>query len=227
MLYAFEPWPISDLPIRGRAEKFPIRRIYCVGRNYAAHAIEMGHDPSREQPFFFQKNPDSVTTAADIPYPPATRDLHPEVEMVVALGSGGVDIPVAEALNHVLGYTVGFDMTRRDLQQEAKRLGRPWEVGKSFELSAPCAPIVPVVDIGHPTSGGIWLKVNGEERQRGDLAQLIWKVPEVIAQLSGLFRLAAGDLIMTGTPAGVGSVHRGDHLSGGIDGVGTLEIRLM
>jgi fumarylpyruvate hydrolase len=223
MSYVFAPTPVTTLPIRGSADLFPVRRVYCVGRNYAAHAVEMGHDPDKEPPFFFQKNPDNVILG-DFPYPAMTDDVHHEIELVVALSKGGENIPAEKALDHVFGYAVGLDMTRRDLQSEAKKLGRPWEVGKAFEESGPCGEIVPASGIGHPDKGAIWLKINGEMRQEGDLNQLIWKVPETIAYLSGLFRLGAGDLIMTGTPAGVGSVKRGDKLHGHVDGVGDLRL---
>ncbi|MCG8693623.1 MAG: fumarylacetoacetate hydrolase family protein, partial [Minwuiales bacterium] len=207
---------------------FPVHRIYCVGRNYADHAVEMGHDPDKEPPFFFQKNPDNLLPAGEaFPYPSKTSDVHHEIELVVALAKGGQDIPVDRALDHVYGYAVGLDMTRRDLQAEAKKLGRPWEVGKAFERSAPCGPIVPAAKIGHPGAGAIWLKINGETRQQGDLDQLLWKVPEAISYLSGLFALQPGDLIFTGTPAGVGPVQRGDNMHGHIDGIGDLEVRVV
>jgi fumarylpyruvate hydrolase len=223
--YAFAPAPVPSLPIKGSDKLFPVHRIYCVGRNYAEHAIEMGHDPNREAPFFFQKNPDTlVKNGGDFPYPDASKDVHHELEMVVALKAGGKDIPVGKALDCVFGYAVGLDMTRRDLQGEAKKAGRPWEVGKAFEAAAPCSEIVPASAIGHPDKGAVWLKVNGTEKQKGNLDQLIWKVPEMIAYLSGLFELRAGDLIYSGTPAGVGPVQRGDVLHGGVDGVGELKI---
>ncbi|HKP24922.1 MAG TPA: fumarylacetoacetate hydrolase family protein [Dongiaceae bacterium] len=223
--YIFAPHSLPTLPIRGSDKMFPVHRIYCVGRNYAEHAIEMGHDPNREAPFFFQKNPDTlVPSGGTFPYPDASKDVHHEFEMVVALKSGGKDIAQDKALSHVFGYAVGLDMTRRDLQGEAKKLGRPWEVGKAFESAAPCSEIVPASVIGHPARGAVWLKVNGQERQKGDLNQLIWKVPEMIAYLSGLFELRAGDLIFSGTPAGVGPVKRGDVLHGGVDGVGELKV---
>jgi fumarylpyruvate hydrolase len=223
--YVLAPPALASLPVRGRAERFPVHRIYCVGRNFAAHAVEMGHDPDKEPPFFFQKNPDNLATdGADFPYPPRTRDVHHEVELVVALGRGGRDIPVARALDYVWGYAVGIDMTRRDLQGEAKKLGRPWEVAKAFEHSAPCSALVPAVEIGHPSRGAIWLDVDGARKQEGDLNQMIWKVPEVVAELSTLFELRAGDLIMTGTPAGVGAVAVGQRLHAHIDGVGELDI---
>jgi fumarylpyruvate hydrolase len=224
MTYAFAPSRQPALPIKGSDLLFPVHRIYCVGRNYAEHAREMGSDPDREPPFFFQKNPDNLLTSSELPYPPQTSDLHFEIELVVALHSGGVDIKVSEALSHVYGYAVGLDMTRRDLQNAAKKTGRPWEVGKAFEHSAPCTPIVPSKSIGHPERGAIWIDVNGERRQTGDLSQMIWNIPNQIAFLSGLFKLAPGDLIFTGTPAGVGSTKRGDRLHGHIDGVGDLEI---
>jgi len=222
--YVIQPAPVATLPVQGSDKLFPIHRIYCVGRNYAEHAIEMGHDPSKEPPFFFQKNPDSIVTDGKFPYPSATSDVHHEIEMVVALSKGGTNIPVEAALDHVYGYGVGLDMTRRDLQGEAKKLGRPWEVGKAFEASAPCGPLIPASEIGHPASGAVTLKVNGELRQQGDLNQLIWKVPEMISYLSGLFTLQPGDIIMTGTPAGVGAVVRGDVMEGFVEGVGKIEV---
>ncbi|MBO0905580.1 fumarylacetoacetate hydrolase family protein [Jiella sonneratiae] len=227
MAYAFPPAWIPTLPIRGTSDAFPVRRIYCVGRNYADHAVEMGHDPDKEPPFFFQKNPDNLVLTGEFPYPSATEDVHHEIELVVALAKGGTDIAAEAALDHVFGYAVGLDMTRRDLQAGAKKLGRPWEIAKAFEKSAPITEIVPASAIGHPSAGAITLSVNGEMRQSGDLAQMIWKTGEVIAHLSGLFELAPGDLIMTGTPAGVGAVHRGDRLVGEIAGVGRLEVRVV
>ena len=226
--FLFDPAPVPALPVRGTDKLFPVHRIYCVGRNYAEHAIEMGHDPNREPPFFFQKNPDSLLPGGgDFPYPSKSTDVHHEFEMVVALGRGGTDIPVERALDCVYGYAVGFDMTRRDLQGEAKKLGRPWEVGKAFESAAPCSEVVPAAAIGHPTAGKVWLDVNGTRRQTGDLNQLIWKVPEMIAYLSGLFALRSGDLIFSGTPAGVGPVKRGDLLHGGVDGIGEITVRVV
>ncbi len=228
MSYVIAPAPVISLPVRGTDETFPVHRVYCVGRNYAAHAVEMGHDPDKEPPFFFQKNPDNlVAGGGDFPYPPASSDVHHEIEMVVALSKGGRDIPQDQALDHVFGYGVGLDMTRRDLQGEAKKAGRPWEVGKAFEQSAPCGEIVPASAIGHPDNGAVWLKVNGEIRQEGDLNQLIWKVPEMIAYLSGLFTLAPGDLIFSGTPSGVGPVNRGDRLEGHVEGVGDLAVTVV
>ena len=224
MSFVISPPAQVSLPVAGSSDRFPVRRVYCVGRNYAEHAKEMGHDPNKEPPFFFQKNPDNVTTSGELPYPSLTKNLHHEIELVVALKSGGVDIPAAKALDHVYGYAVGLDMTRRDLQNKAKDMGRPWEVGKAFELSAPCTALHPAAKIGHPAKGAIWLKVNGALKQQGDLADLIWNVPDTIAYLSTLFRLEAGDLIMTGTPAGVAAVVKGDVMEGHVDGVGDLKV---
>lgn len=225
--FVIDPPPMVALPVEGQDGLFPVHRVYCVGRNYAAHAVEMGHDPDKEPPFFFQKNPDNLTTDGTFPYPSASSDVHHEIELVVALKSGGTDIPVERALDHVFGYAVGLDMTRRDLQGEAKKMGRPWEVGKAFERSAPCGAIRAAADIGHPDSGAVWLDVNGTRRQEGDLNQLIWKLPEMIAYLSRLFELKAGDLIFTGTPSGVAAVSRGDVLRAHVDGVGDLEVKVV
>lgn len=222
--YAIDPPPQAALPVEGSDQLFPVNRVFCIGRNYAAHAVEMGHDPDKEPPFFFFKSPGNLRTDGVFPYPPMTADVHYEIEMVVALGKGGTNIRVEDALDHVWGYGVGLDMTRRDLQGDAKKLGRPWEVGKSFEHSAPCGPLVPAAQIGHPTSGSVTLDINGERRQDGDLNQMIWKVPEMIAILSEYFELRAGDLIMTGTPSGVGPVARGDVLLGRVEGVGEIKI---
>ena len=219
MTFAFAPPPQPALPIAGTDKLFPIHRIYCVGRNYAEHAREMGHDPNKEPPFFFQKNPSNVLTTGRFPYPDKTKDLHFEIELVVALHSGGANISATDAMKHVFGYAVGLDMTRRDLQSDMKKLGRPWEIGKAFEHSAPITPIHTAAKIGHPTKGALWVDVNGERRQTGDLAQMIWDVPHQIEFLSGLFELKAGDLIFTGTPAGVGSLKKGDKLHGHVDGV--------
>lgn len=228
MSYLFSPPAVPALPIRGKDSLFPIHRIYCVGRNYAAHAVEMGGDPDKEPPFFFQKNPDNLLVGGGkFAYPPASNDVHHEMELVIALHKGGKDIPVESALDHVYGYAAGLDMTRRDLQGEAKKAGRPWEVGKAFEQSAPCGELVAAEDIGHPTEGAIWLDINGERRQTGDLNQLIWKVPEVVSYLSGLFELQPGDLIFTGTPSGVGAVERGDKLHGHIDGIGDIAVEVV
>lgn len=215
----------TTIPIAGTDDEFPVRRVYCVGRNYAAHAREMGHDPDREAPFYFMKPADALVTASDaIDYPQRTADLHHEIELVVAIGKSGANISPESALEHVYGYAVGIDLTRRDLQSEAKKLGRPWATGKGFDQSAPISPIHPVASVGHPASGRIWLALNDEIRQLGDLNELIWGVGESIAELSTLFELKQGDLLFTGTPAGVGAVERGDRLSGGIDGIDEIEI---
>jgi fumarylpyruvate hydrolase len=228
MEYAIKPPAQAYLPIRGSKAVFPIHRIYCVGRNYAAHAIEMGGDPDREPPFFFQKNPDNVViNGADFPYPDKSSDVHFEIEMLVALHKGGRNIPLDKAMECVWGYGVGLDMTRRDLQGECKKMGRPWEIGKAFEQSAPCSDLVPASDIGHPDAGAIWLDVNGQRRQEGDLNQLIWKVPEMISYLSGLFELAPGDVIMSGTPAGVGAINKGDVMHGHVEGVGDVHCKVI
>jgi fumarylpyruvate hydrolase len=225
--YVIEPTAIAALPVAGSDRQFPVHRVYCVGRNYAAHAVEMGHDPNKEPPFFFQKNPDNLDVSGKFPYPPASSDVHHEIEMMVALKSGGTDIALDRALDCVYGYGVALDMTRRDLQGKAKDMGRPWEVGKAFEASAPCGALVPAERIGHPTQGAVWLEVNGERKQTGDLNQMIWKVPEMISYLSGLFTLMPGDVILSGTPAGVGPINRGDVLRGHVDGVGDIEVRVV
>jgi len=225
--FVIDPAPQVCLPIRGSNESFPVRRIYCIGRNYADHAIEMGHDPNKEPPFFFQKNAQNVDTSGTFPYPPQTSDVHHEMELVVALKSGGADISLENALEHVYGYGLGLDMTRRDLQGEAKKLGRPWEVGKSFEKSAPMGELVPASETGHLDQGRICLKVNGEIKQDGDLNQMIWKVPEMIAYLSRFYDIAGGDLIMSGTPAGVGPIQRGDKMECEIENLGTMTIEVI
>jgi fumarylpyruvate hydrolase len=225
MDYAIDFPKTPVLPVAESKKVFPVGRIYCVGRNYAEHAREMGHDPDREPPFFFMKPADAIVqNSATIPYPQATKDLHHEIEMIVAIGKGGANIPVENALDHVFGYGVGLDMTRRDIQGEAKKMGRPWEMGKAFDNSAPCTALKPVTMVGHPAKGAIWLKVNGQVKQKGDLADLIWNVPETIAYLSKLVTLQPGDLIMSGTPAGVGPVQRGDKLEGHVDGLGDLNV---
>lgn len=219
-----------SLAVAGSTSRFPLRRVFCVGRNYADHAREMGHDPDREPPFFFYKPTDAVVPCDDaaaavaVAYPPATRDLHHEVELVVALGDGGRDIPVDQALGKVFGYGVGLDLTRRDLQARAKEKGHPWDMGKGFDQSAPVSALAPASAIGHPSAGAVSLAVNGQVRQRGDLNQMIWTIPEVIANLSTLVELRAGDLIFTGTPAGVAAVVRGDRLEGRVEGVGGLTV---
>ena len=221
------PLAVPTLPIAGSDRVFPVRRVYCIGRNYAAHAVEMGHDPDREPPFFFQKNPDNLDVSGRFPYPPMSQDVHHEIELLVALKGGGRDIAVSAALECVLGYGVCLDMTRRDLQGAAKAAGRPWEIGKAFERSAPAGPLRLATEIGHPEAGQIRLDVNGARRQEGDLAQMIWKVPEMIAILSQYFELAAGDVILSGTPAGVGPVARGDVLVGAIAGIGALRVEVV
>jgi len=227
MEFVIAPAPQTYLPIAGSRSVFPVHRIYCVGRNYAAHAVEMGGDPNREEPFFFQKNPDNlVIEDADFPYPAKSNDVHHEIELVIGLTGGGRDIPIDKALAAVGYYGVGLDMTRRDLQGECKKHGRPWEIGKAFDHSAPCSALVSAKDIGHPAAGAIWLNVNGERRQEGDLNQMIWKVPEIVSYLSGLFELRPGDIIMTGTPSGVGPVKRGDELHGHVDGIGDVRTRV-
>lgn len=225
--YVIAPPPQATLPVVGSSAAFPVRRIYCVGRNYAEHAVEMGHDPNKEPPFFFMKCADNLLTTGKFPYPSETKDVHFEIELVVALKSGGKDIAAADALKHVYGYAVGLDMTRRDLQGQMKKLQRPWEIGKAFDHSAPCTAIQPVEKIGHPTKGAIYVDVNGERRQTGDLNQMIWDVPHQIAFLSKLFELKAGDLIFTGTPAGVGGVKKGDIMMGHVDGVGDLTVTVV
>ena len=225
--YVFSPPPQASAAIAGQAKRFPIRRIFCVGRNYAAHAREMGKDPDREAPFFFTKPADAIVdTGASIPFPPETSNLHYEIELVVAIGTGGADIEVGKALDHVYGYAVGIDLTRRDLQQAAKDAGRPWDWGKAFDLSAPCAPLHTVEKVGHPAKGRIWLAVNGTVKQDADLTELIWPVRDIIAILSRSMTLKPGDLIMTGTPAGVGKIVAGDHVTGGIDGLGEIALTL-
>jgi fumarylpyruvate hydrolase len=219
-------WELPSLAVAGTDARFPVRRIFCVGRNYADHAREMGHDPSREPPFFFTKPADAVVQRETVRYPPATSDLHHEVELVVALQSGGADLAIGEALGCVFGYAVGVDLTRRDLQARAKAKGHPWDMGKGFDESAPIGVVQPASAIGHPQRGAIALAVNGELRQQGDLSQMIWSIPEVIAELSHLVRLAPGDLIFTGTPAGVAALVRGDRLRGEIAGVGMVEFAL-
>ncbi len=218
--------PVPAIPVSGGGA-FPVRRVYCIGRNYAAHAVEMGHDPDREPPFFFQKNPNNLDSSGAFPYPPHSSDVHHEVELLVALKSGGTNIPLDQALSHVFGYGVCLDMTRRDLQGEAKKMGRPWEIGKAFELSGPVGPVLPVAQVGHPDQGRVALTVNGALRQEGDLNQMIWKVPEMISYLSEYFELQAGDVIMAGTPSGVGAVVRGDVMEAVIDGVGTLTVKVV
>ncbi|MCJ2046333.1 fumarylacetoacetate hydrolase family protein [Methylobacterium sp. J-078] len=224
--------PRIALPIVGSEDLFPVRRVYCVGRNYAAHAREMGKDPDREPPFFFMKPADTLQivtgdAAVDHPYPPRTENYHFEVEMVAALSVGGRDIPEADALHHVYGYAVGLDMTRRDVQDEAKRLARPWDLAKSADASAPIGPLHPADRIGHPVRGAITLAVDATERQRGDLSEMIWSIPEQVALLSTYFELHPGDLIFTGTPSGVGAVGRGETMTAAIEGLGAIRLHVV
>jgi fumarylpyruvate hydrolase len=226
MTYVFTPVPQPAIPVKGTDKLFPIHRVYCVGRNYAEHTKEMGGD-TKDPPFFFQKNPENVTTSGKFPYPPASSNVHFEVELVVGLKSGGVNIKAADALSHVFGYAVGIDMTRRDLQDAAKKLARPWEVAKAFEHSGPCTPLVLAQHVENPGKGAIWLDVNGQRKQTGDLSQMIWDVAHQIEFLSGLFELKAGDLIFTGTPSGVGAIKKGDVMRAHIDGIGDLEVAVV
>jgi len=222
--HVITPSAQATVPVAGGGS-FPVRRIYCVGRNYAEHAREMGHDPDRELPFFFMKPADTlVTGGADMPYPPMTQDLHHEIELVVGLKSGGSDIPEAEAMAHVWGYAVGLDMTRRDLQGEAKKAGRPWDMGKGFDHSAPIGAMIPAMGV---MPGAIELMVNGAVRQSSNVSKLIWSIPETIAYLSKLVRLEAGDLIFTGTPEGVAACVKGDVLEGKVEGVGAVRVKLV
>jgi len=222
----------ATVPIVGSEQVFPVRRIYCIGRNYAAHAREMGSDPTREPPFFFQKPTDAIQvvtpgTVADHPYPPLTKNYHYEVELVVALGKGGRDIAQADALGLVYGYSLGLDMTRRDLQREMGDQKKPWEIGKSFDKSAPIGPIHPVAKVGHYTDGAIWLKVNGQIKQNATLKHMIWSVAEQISRLSQAFELMPGDIIYSGTPENVGPVVRGDVIEIHIDGLPDLSVRIV
>ncbi|MGP1683381.1 MAG: fumarylacetoacetate hydrolase family protein [Giesbergeria sp.] len=230
MSYVFPPLPVTSVPVLGSDARFPVHRIYCVGRNYEEHAKEMGFT-GREPPFFFLKPADAVLLAAGeaptvLPYPSLTHNLHHEIELVVAIGKGGRNISSFDAASHIFGYAVGLDMTRRDLQGEMKKQGRPWCIGKGFDASAPITPITPAAQASDISHAGIWLQVNGTDRQRSNVAQLIWKVDEVIEHLSKAWELMPGDLIYTGTPAGVGAVERGDLLEGGVDGLAPLRLRV-
>lgn len=225
--YAVPAPQIPTLPVAGRTERFPVNRVFCVGRNYVAHAREMGKDPDREPPFFFMKPANAVVDASQpvsVPYPPKTSNYHHEIELVIAIGEGGRDIAVADALRHVWGYAVGLDMTRRDLQLEARDKGRPWEFGKSFAQSAPIGTLHAAADIGHLSAGAISVTVNGQPRQASDIAKLIWSVAECVAYLSEYETLEPGDIIMTGTPEGVAAVQRGDVMRGAIDGLSSIEV---
>lgn len=231
MPFVFTPPVQAAVPVVGQTSQFPVHRIYCVGRNYAEHAKEMGFT-GREAPFFFMKPADAVLTAADggstveMPYPSLTANLHHEIELVVAIGKGGRNIPAAQAMEHIWGYAVGLDMTRRDLQNDMKKQGRPWCIGKAFEHSAPIGPITPAAQAGDMSQAAIWLQVNGEDRQRSSTNQLIWNIAETIEHLSQAWELQPGDLIMTGTPEGVAAVKAGDVLEGGIDGLTPLRVRI-
>ncbi|WP_299877009.1 fumarylacetoacetate hydrolase family protein [uncultured Sulfitobacter sp.] len=226
-MYVFTPPAQASLAVAGTSDRFPVRRIFCVGRNYAAHAREMGKDPDREAPFFFTKPADAaLDTPCTVPYPPLTEDLHYEIELVIAIGKGGSNVSENDVMEHVWGASVGVDLTRRDLQAEAKEAGRPWDWAKAFDKSAPIAPIVPISDVTSVEQGRIWLAVNGETRQDADLSDLIWSVREHVSILSQAMELAPGDIIMTGTPAGVGAVSPGDVITGGVDGIGTLEVKI-
>lgn len=229
MAYVFAPPPQAVVPVWNSDDLFPVHRVYCVGRNYEEHAREMGAS-GREAPFFFSKPADAIVPVPegkllDLPFPSATESLHHEIELVVALGGGGRDVAASEAQPLVWGYAVGLDMTRRDLQAEAKKQGRPWDMAKGFDHSAPITPLRPVGRIGAIEAGPIWLAVNGERRQSGDIAQMIWNVAEIIEHLSRYYELRAGDLIFTGTPAGVGAVQRGDEIEGAVERVGSLRVR--
>jgi fumarylpyruvate hydrolase len=230
MGYVFAAPPQPVVPVVGSSDLFPVHRIYCVGRNYAEHAKEMGFS-GREPPFFFAKPADAVLpvpegSVGELPYPPMTKDLHHEMELVVAIGKRGANVAAADAPAYIWGYAAGLDMTRRDLQGEMKKQGRPWEIGKAFDFSAPIGPIKPVAQGGIVTAGRIWLQVNGQPRQASDVGKMIWSVAETIAHLSRYFELAPGDLIFTGTPEGVAAVQPGDLLEGGVDGVGTIRVRV-
>lgn len=226
MNWVIADWPRTGVAVAGTSDRFPVRRVFCVGRNYAEHTREMGGD-EREPPFFFGKAPEALTGQARVPYPPMTRDLHHEVELVVAISEEAFDITADRARRCIWGYAVGVDLTRRDLQAEAKRLARPWYLSKSWIGAAPIAPLVPASVIGHPRAGTIWLDVDGKRRQQGDLADMIWSVEEIVAHLSRYDRLLPGDLIYTGTPAGVGPLQPGDRVSAGVEGLPGLEFTVV
>ena len=230
MSYVFEPAPAVSVPVVGRAERFPARRIYCVGRNYVEHAKEMGFT-GREPPFFFLKPNDALVVVPNgetgtMAYPPLTKDLHHEIELVACIGKGGKNIKAADARKHIFGYAVGLDMTRRDLQGEMKKQGRPWEIGKSFEESAPTGPVTPAAQAGDIENAEIWVQVNGKDRQRSTVSKLIWNLGEIIEHVSAAWELAPGDLIFTGTPEGVAAVVQGDTLVGGVGGLTELRVRI-
>lgn len=226
--YVFDPQPISSVAIEGDYKRFPVRRIFCVGRNYEAHAREMGRDPNREFPFFFTKPSDAIVPdGSDVPYPPETQNFHYEMELVVAIGKAGFQVPVEEANDYIYGYAAGNDLTRRDLQLEAREKGRPWDWGKAFDESGVISPLRKASEIGHPAQGRIWLAVNDEIKQDQDIADLIWDVQEIVSLLSHTMRIRPGDLIYTGTPAGVGPLQIGDKVTGGIDGIGEHSITIV
>lgn len=232
MAYVFTPPAVVAVPVVNSDKKFAVRRVYCVGRNYAAHAVEMGFDPNREPPFFFCKPTDAVVPVAEgdeyaFPYPSETSNLHYEAELVAVIGKAGVNINIDSALEHVWGYAVGLDMTRRDLQMKMREMGRPWEIGKAFDFSAPIGPIYPVEQVGHLVSGTIGLTVDGEQRQLSDINKLIWSVAETVAYLSTLFALEPGDLIFTGTPEGVGAVERGEQMRVHVEGLSELVVNVI
>jgi fumarylpyruvate hydrolase len=232
MSYVFTPAPVVGVPVVSSKDTFPVRRVYCVGRNYAAHAREMGFDPDREPPFFFCKPADAVVpvpygTTLDLPYPSETSNFHYEIELVAAIGKSGANISVEDALSYVWGYGVGLDMTRRDLQMQLREIGRPWELGKAFDQSGPIGPLHRVEDVGHFDDAPIWLTVDGKDKQRSSTSKLIWSVAETISYLSKYFRLEPGDLIYTGTPEGVGPVVAGNHMEGGVDGLGKISVRVV
>ena len=231
MSYVFPPAPAPSVPVVGTEAQFPVHRIYCVGRNYEEHAKEMGFT-GREPPFFFMKPADAIVVAppgatTPLPYPSLTTNLHHEIELVVAIGKGGKNIAAVDALSHIYGYAVGLDMTRRDLQNDMKKQGRPWSIGKGFDYSAPIGPITPAAQAGNVGKAGIWLQVNGVDRQRSNVAQLIWNIAETIEHLSAAWELQPGDLIYTGTPEGVSAVVTGDVLEGGVDGLGSIRLKLV
>ncbi|MBB5374411.1 fumarylacetoacetate hydrolase family protein [Acidocella aromatica] len=232
MTYVFPPEAPIALPVVGSDNLFPVRRVYCVGRNYAAHAREMGFDPDREPPFFFCKPDNAVVpvaqgTTLELEYPAETSNYHYEAELVAVIGKGGSNIPLEQALDHVWGYAVGLDMTRRDLQMKMREMGRPWEIGKAFDRSAPIGPIHPSSAVGHFEKGSIWLTVNGETKQKSDITHLIWSVAETVSYLSRFFRLEPGDVIFTGTPEGVGAVKRGDLMTVGVEHLGELHVKIV
>jgi fumarylpyruvate hydrolase len=226
MKYAIEMFDLPAVPVVGADAFYPVRRIYCVGRNYAEHTREMGFDPDREPPFFFAKPADAITQDPTLPYPQKTQNYAYEIEVVAAIGKGGRNIPVASALDHIFGYGIGLDMTRRDLQLAAREKGRPWELGKGFDQAAPVSALYPVETIGHPNNNAIWLKVNGEIKQNSNTAKMIWSIAEQVSFLSEYFTLQPGDLIMTGTPAGVGPVKPGDVIEAGVDGITTMKVTI-